>query len=199
MTARLVMATTHFAAGVNSVLACAATDRTSPTLCAINIAWADGLVVFSATDRYVLGEQTIRHLPEDVEASEPSGSALVPTDTVKAVLAMVKASKQPTVAIEGAAAPYEEGKLAGLPFAGLDAWPKVASLFPHESLLGGIERVGINPGKLVQLAGPKFRGKYPDLRLNFQKDGPAKGVLVTRIVDEDRAFRGLIMPIRLPS
>lgn len=55
---------------------------------------------------------------------------------------------------------------------------------------------------LMQLAGPKVKGKVSELKVEFQREnGATKPARVTRLLysEVENGFRGLLMPIRLSN
>jgi DNA polymerase III sliding clamp (beta) subunit (PCNA family) len=186
----------HFADGVNSVLACASTDRTVPALFVIRVDWDAEAVRFIATDRYVLGEQTI---PRPEPVGDDEGAISVPVPAIKPALALIKAGALAEVTIECNADAWGKGSVGGVAFDGVAEFPKYRALFPHDSAVTAIERNAFDPAKLIQLAGPKMKGSYCSLVLEYT--GEAKIIRVQRQggLTLNEGFRGLLMPIRLGS
>lgn len=184
-----------FAAGVNSVIACASDDRTVPALCAVRIIWDADRVLFVTTNRYVLAEQEIAR--ED-PAGDDEGAVTVPLVAIKAALAVVKAAAVADVVIECGGS-WQPGTVAGIAFDEPGEFPKYEALFPRPDAFGDVGHLAFDPSLIAKLAGPKVKGHYAGLKFTFGA-GPAKPVLVHRMRDNEvtgPTFRGLLMPVRM--
>lgn len=169
---------------VLSVLACAGDDMTVPSLAVVNVSWDYDRVLFMATDRYVAAEHQLP-MPD---ADRAHGAISIPRDTIKRALAVIKATTPENVTINNIA-----HTVLGIPFRGVGEFPKIATLFDKAfATFAAVESILWDPAKLAQLAGPKVKGRYSPLRVQFT--GAAKPMLVTRQGDHD--FRGLLMPCR---
>lgn len=195
----ITLSAADFVRGVNSVLACASGDRTLPALNVVRIEWDERAVVFAATDRYVMGEQTVeRPAPADGEEPRSPGAVSIPLEAVKAVLAILKATAPKGNLLdtrEVTIPPVPEwghASIEGVAFGTPGDFPKYRSLFPHESTQAEIARVLFDVDKLAQRAGPKVKGRRADLECRFT--GEVKAICVKRVGDD--TFRGLLMPIR---
>ena len=193
---KLTLTAEAFASGVNSVLACAADDRTVPALACVFVCWDETSVKFVATNRYVLGEQTVMR-PEAAEGDDIEGRTSIPLDAAKSALAVVKATKPATVEIVSDGQ-YQQGSVAGVSFEVPGDFPKYESLFPATA--GPVEALAADPARIAELAGPKVKGRTAALRFTFAGD-PKKPITVARLpwpgTEVDESFRGLLMPIKL--
>lgn len=195
----ITLSAADFVRGVNSVLACASGDRTLPAISCVRVEWDERAVVFVATDRYVMGEQTIeRPAPASPDEVRACGAVSIPLETVKAVLTVLKATAPKGNLADGrevmlaACDERGRGEVYGQAFESPGDFPKYRSLFPHESTQAEISRVLFDVDKLAQLAGPKVKGRREPLECRFT--GEVKPICVTRVGDD--TFRGLLMPIR---
>lgn len=197
---KLTLTAEAFLSGVNSVLACASSDRTFPALNCVFVKWDEVRVAYVATNRYVLGEQTDRRPGVDgaiYEGDDVEGQVSVPVDALKAALTLVKAAKPTTVELvaEGA---YQRGSVAGIAFEEPSEFPRYESLFPKTE--GPVETMAADPLRIAELAGPKVKGRPAVLRFTFA-GSPNKPVTVARApwpgTEVDESFRGLLMPIKL--
>lgn len=184
-----------FVDGANSVILCASDDRTVPALNCVRVIWDAERVLFVATDRYTLAEQTIRR---EEAVGDVEGAVSIPLAAVKSALAVIKAGAVTDVAIE-AGGPYEDGSVAGVAFTEPGEFPRYELLFPRPDAFSEIGELAFDPALVAKLAGPKVKGKFAGLKFTFGS-GPTKPVTVHRMRDNEvtgPTFRGLLMPIRL--
>lgn len=186
----------EFADGVNSVIACASADKMLSVLAVVRVEWDETSVRYVTTDRYVLAEQT---MPRVELEGDPEGAISIPLDVVKSTLSLIKAGAINGVSVKVEAHGPGRHEVAGIRFDGVGEFPKYGALFPADSTITEVTRNAVDPGKLVQLAGPKVKGRYCSLLLEYT--GEAKIIRVRRLdgTDLNEGFRGLAMPIRMPQ
>lgn len=190
----LTLPAPSFVEGINSVIACADDDRTVPALNCVRVIWDAERVLFVATDRYTLAEQTIRR---EEAVGDVEGAVSIPLAAVKSALAVIKAGAVTDVAIE-ANGSHEQGSVAGVAFTEPSEFPRYEAVFPHPDTYSEVGQLAFDPALVAQLAGPKVKGRYAGLKFTFGS-GPTKPVTVHRMRDNEvtgPTFRGLLMPIR---
>lgn len=178
-----------------------------PLLASVEISARDGVLTFAATDRYTLGAYS---LPWDGPEIE---SAVLPIDSAKALQRYARSAPSKALRTLPSLALQVTDRDVTARVVGEDgeAWP----LQPHTDYvsrgtsyvnwraiyptygddLSGIPCVGISPSNLAKFAKVTDpEGDYAALRLTF---GPSalKPIQVTA----GDYFRGLIMPVRMPT
>lgn len=191
---------------VGTLLA-ASRDETMPRLASVHLAWGDGLLVATATDRYRMHEGRVQC---DVGAS---GEAIVRRQDADALAKLLpKAAKvaaldtEARVSLDGT--PHSrtlvvehDGNVRRLLLIE-EEYPKVGSLWPDPDKAGAVSDVAMNPALVADIAKiPLGRKGLTYWRWTLFGEGvsakPVLAVPVERSAHAHIAWRVVVMPVRL--